>query len=106
MQPGLGIELEILTGIQNIESAHPEHHCRGEQQDARIERGSNRDPRSSGGDSERESKNKMRPAGESFRVGVQQQDSEREGAEKEREMVQLPGSEDENRAGDDDKRTY
>src|ERR1700685_1461423 len=101
VQASVAVEIEILAGVEYVESGDPESDGGGEEQDAGIERAANGDPGSGGGNAKRESKNQMRPAGESFGVGIKEQDGERHGREPEREAIELCCGKNKDGAGDD-----
>ena len=44
VQPDLSVVLEILTGIEDVEAADPEHHGDGKDDDAGIEAATDGDP--------------------------------------------------------------
>ena len=56
VQSGLAVEVEILTGVENIEAGAPESDRGGKQQDARIERAADGDPCRGGRDSQSETR--------------------------------------------------
>src|ERR1017187_4499607 len=79
----------ILTGVDHVESADPERYRGGEQQNPRIERPANRNPRGSRSNAERKSEKQMRPARESFAVGIQKYHRQRHRRKHQRQAVQL-----------------
>src|SRR6266404_1701599 len=90
VQASLQVEVEVLAGIEHVETGDPESDCRGEEQDVRVERAANGDPGGSRGDTKGESQNEVRPARPALGVRVEQQDGQRYWREQEREMIQLP----------------
>src|SRR5579863_4423539 len=79
VQPGSFVKVEILASVKHIEAGAPEGDGGSQQQDARIERAADGDPGSGRRYPHGESQNQMRPASESFGVGVEQNHSQREG---------------------------
>jgi hypothetical protein len=103
VKSGVTVELDILAGVEDVETCDPECDGGGEEKDAGIEGAANGDPGGGGRDAETESENEVRPAGETLGVGVEQQDGESDWREPEREAIQLSGSENEDGAGDNDE---
>jgi len=59
VESGVAVEVEILAGIEDIESCDPEGDGGGEQQDARVEGAAHGDPCGGWGDAESEAENQM-----------------------------------------------
>src|SRR5579864_8338501 len=85
----LAVKFVVLAGVENVEASDPKRDGGSKQQDARVERAADGDPRRGGCDAERESENEMRPAREALGVGVKQKNGQRERREDQRQMVQL-----------------
>ncbi len=103
MESGVAVEVEILTGVEDVETCDPEGDGGGENKDARIEGATNGDPCGCGRDSEGEAEREVRPAGEALGIGIKEQDGERHGREPEGEAIQLGSGQNEDGAGDDDE---
>src|ERR1022692_3525782 len=82
VESGGAVELEILAGVEDIESGDPEGNGGGEQKDARVEGAAHGDPCSGRSDAESEAETEMGQKGEA---------------------IQLRGGQDEDGAGYDDE---
>src|SRR5580658_8864100 len=100
VESGDAVEIEILAGVEDIESGDPEGDGGGEEQDARVERTADGDPGGGRGDTECEAQHQVRETREALGVGVEQQHGKRDRGKPEGEAIQLRGSEDEDDAGD------
>ena len=74
VESGVAVEIEILTGVEDVEAGDPEGDGGGKNKDAGVEGATNGDPGSGGGDAESESEYEVRPAGEALGVGIKEQD--------------------------------
>src|SRR5258708_2314090 len=74
VQSTLLVEFNVLARIQDIKSCDPKRYCRGEQQDARIQRASHCNPCGGGSDSESEPQHQVRPARPAFCIRVKKHD--------------------------------
>src|SRR5208283_1127950 len=92
------VVIMILASVDHVESPDPERYRGGKQQNARIERATNRDPGGSRSNAESESKKQMRPARESLGVGIQKDHRQRHRRKRQRHAVQLGSSENKNSA--------
>src|SRR5258708_477536 len=88
----------ILASVDHVEAADPERYRGGEQQDPRIERTTNRDPRGRRSNTESEAEKQMRPARESLAVGIKKDHRQRHRRKHQRQAVQLRGGKNENSA--------
>src|ERR1700734_3837084 len=89
VEAGIAVELEILAGVEDIEACDPEGDGGGEEQDARIEGAANGDPCGGRCYAECEAKYEVRPARETFGIGIEEQDGKSDRREPEREAIQL-----------------
>ena len=103
VEAGVAVELEILAGVEDVETGDPESDGGGEKKDARIEGAANGDPGGGRGDAEGETEHEMRPAGEALGVGVEEQHGKCDRGKPEGEAIQLGGGENEDGGGNDDK---
>ena len=103
VESGTAVKFEILAGIEHIKSGNPEGDGGGEEKDARIEGATNGNPRGGRCDAEGKAENEMRKAGETLGIGIKQQNRKRDWRKPEGEAIELQSSENEERAGDDDK---
>jgi len=103
VKSGVAVELEILARIKDVEAADPEGDGGGENQNARVEGATNRDPGRGGRDAESEAKCDVRPTRKALGVGIKKQNGKRDRAKPERKAIQLSSGENEDRAGDDDE---
>ena len=103
VESGTAVEIEILAGVEDVETSDPEGDGGGENKDARIERAANGDPGGSGRHAEGETEHEVRPAGEALGVGIKKQDGQGDRGKPEREAIQLSCGENEDGARDDDK---
>src|SRR5215469_3946394 len=106
VQPGLFVEVVILTGIEHVKTADPEGYSRGKQKHTEIVGATDRDPGGGGSDTEGESEEEMRPAREAFGVGVEQDHGERHWRQPEGEAVEPGGGEDKNSARDQNEHSH
>src|SRR5580692_2648079 len=90
MEAGRGVEVDILAGVENVEAADPKRYRRTENQDAPIERSSNRNPRCRRRHAEAKAKYEVGKRGESLRVGIEEKYSERDRRKQKRETIQSP----------------
>ena len=95
----------ILTGIDHVESSHPECHRRSKQQYPRIERPTNRDPSGRRSNAEREAEKQMRPARESLAIGIKKDHRQSHRRKQQRQTVLLGCGENKNSARDQNERT-
>src|SRR5580704_3640899 len=89
MQARICVEVVILTGVENVEASYPECDGGGEQKDTRVQRTADRNPGSGGCDAEGKSQHKVRPAGYTLRVGVEQQHRQRHWRQQQRQPIEL-----------------
>src|SRR5436190_20344977 len=83
VQPLASIELEILGGVNEIETRHPTENAGAEQQRSQSKPASRGDPRSRRRDGERQPEEKMARRGKALRQGIKKYDSEGERREHE-----------------------
>ena len=106
MQTSAAVEIVILAGIEDVESAYPERDRRRKKKNARIERAANRDPRRGGRDTQCKSEYQVRPSRHALGIGVEQQHSQRDRREQQRQSIQLARSQHKHRARNHDERHY
>src|SRR5689334_19600391 len=93
MQSSLSVKIAILAAVKNIEPTHPKGYGSSQQQNSRIKRTAYGDPCSGEGNPESNTQHKMRPTGESFGIGIQQQNRKSDRRQEKSEPVELPGRE-------------
>ena len=98
--------LEVLAGVEDIEAAHPEHYCNGQDDDPEVQGAAYCDPGGGGGYSEREAEDEVGPACPALHVAVGQQHEERQRGELERQAVQHGGGSEEEQRAYGDKAGY
>jgi len=72
VQSGIAIEVEVLAGIEDVETGDPEGDGGGEQKDARVKRAANRDPGGGRCDAQSETQDEMGETGEALGIGIEQ----------------------------------
>src|SRR6266404_847421 len=94
----------ILASVDHVEAADPERYRGGEQQDPRIERTTNRDPRGRRSNTESEAEKEMRPARESLAVGIKKDHRQRHRRKHQRQAIQLGSRKNKNSARNQNER--
>jgi len=87
----LAVMLEVLTGVEDVESANPTGDDAGEKDDARVKRTADGDPGGGRRNAEREPQNQMGPARDALHIAVAKQDGQRYRREQQRKPVELSG---------------
>src|SRR6266567_1854623 len=97
MQASLEVEVDVLAGVEDVETCYPESDGSSEEQDAWVEGASDGDPGGGRGYAQGKSQHQVRPTGPALGVGVEQQNGQSHWREQESEVVQLPCCEHKNR---------
>ena len=101
VESGMAIEIEVLAGVEDVETGDPESDGGGKNEDARVERAANGDPGGGRRYAEGKTEHEVRPAGEALGVRVEEQDGEGDWGEPQGETIQLGGCENEDGARED-----